>query len=59
VTVDQLVSRATHWLKVVINMAFLVMIAIVLVKAFGVALPVRSLAVQDLTWLAGAYWLTR
>lgn len=56
---DHIVSRVTHWLRFGICVAILLMIAVALLQAFGVRLPIRGLGHVELAYLAGAYWLVK
>lgn len=56
---NQIVSQVIAWLKTAIAAMLLLSIAVVLVKMFGVTLPIRTIGHVELAYLAGAYWLTR
>ena len=56
---DQLISTILKYLKILISVALLAMIAVILLRQFGVVLPIRSMGHVELAYLAGAYWLTK
>lgn len=58
-TVDQVWSLITTWLHRIISTALLLIIAAWLLNRFGVRLPIPAIDHVALTYIAGAYWLTR
>ena len=58
-TVDQAISQVTKYARQAILIALLIMLAVILLKQFGVTLPIRSIGHVELAYLAGAYWLTK
>lgn len=47
------------WLRTFILTLVLISVSVILLKAFGVVLPIRTLGHIELAYLAGAYWLTK
>ena len=58
-TADAIVSQITGWLRKAILLLILVTLAVILLKAFGIVIPLRTLGHIELAYLAGAYWLTK
>lgn len=58
-TAEAIVSQITAWLRKAILLLILITLAVILLKAFGVAIPLRTLGHIELAYLAGAYWLTK
>ena len=58
-TADAIVSQIAAWLRKAILLLILVTLAVILVRAFGVVIPIRTLGHIELAYLAGAYWLTK
>ena len=58
-TADAIVSQITGWLRKAILLLILVTLAVILLKAFGIVIPIRTLGHIELAYLAGAYWLTK
>lgn len=58
-TADAIVSQITGWLRKAILLLILVTLAVILLKAFGIVIPLRTLGHIELADLAGAYWLTK
>ena len=58
-TADAIVSQITAWLRKAILLLLLVTLAVILVRAFGIVIPIRTLGHIELAYLAGAYWLTK
>lgn len=56
---NQIVSQITAWLKTAIVLLILVSLAVILLRAFGVTIPIRTIGHVELAYLAGAYYLTR
>lgn len=59
---SQVASQVINWLRMAVLLMILVLLAITLVKAFGVVqIPamVRGLGLTELAYAAGAYWLTK
>jgi len=59
VTADQAISTIIKYLKIVILLALLAMLAVILARQFGIVLPVRTVGHVELAYLAGAYWLMK
>ena len=58
-TADQAISTIIKYLKIVILLALLAMLAVILARQFGIVLPVRTVGHVELAYLAGAYWLMK
>ena len=58
-TADAIASQITTWLRKAILLLILVTLAVILVRAFGIVIPIRTLGHIELAYLAGAYWLTK
>lgn len=58
-TADAIVSQIIGWLRKAILLLILVTLAVILVRAFGIVIPIRTLGHIELAYLAGAYWLTK
>ncbi len=56
---EQTADTVFDWFRRVILAMLLASVAIVLLKAFGVVIPIRTLGHIELAYLAGAYWLTK
>jgi len=59
VTLDSLVAQATKYLKQGIVIALLFVLAVTILKIFGVTVPIRTPGHIELAYLAGAYWLIK
>ena len=58
-TIDQAVNNAITWLRRAVLAVLLAMLAIILLRNFGVRLPISTPGHIELAYLAGAYWLTK
>ena len=58
-TIDQAANLAISWMRKAVLVVLLVMLAVILLKAFGVSLPIRPPGHVELAYLAGVYWLTK
>lgn len=58
-TADAIVSQITAWLRKAILLLILITLAVIIVRAFGIVIPIRTLGHIELAYLAGAYWLTK
>ena len=58
-TADAVLAEIVKWLRLVALLLLLITIVVVLLKTFGVAVPLRGLGHVERCYLAGAYWLTR
>lgn len=58
-TADAIASQITAWLRKAILLLLLITLAVILVRAFGIVIPVKTLGHIELAYLAGAYWLTK
>jgi len=58
-TIDQAVNQAISWLRKAVLVILLASLAVILLKTFGVSLPIRTLGHVELAYLAGSYWLTK
>jgi hypothetical protein len=59
VTIDQAANQIIAWLRKAVLVVLLISLAVILLKTFGVQLPIRTLGHVELAYLAGAYWLTK
>lgn len=58
-TVDQAFSQAMSWIHRLIGLAILALIAAMLLRYFGVALPIKAPGHIEMAYIAGAYWLAK
>lgn len=58
-TVDAAWALAMGWVVRIIQAALLVILAVTLLRHFGVSIPVKGMDHTALAYLAGAYWLIR
>ncbi len=56
---QQVASQITGWLRTAILIMLLVTLAVVLLRSFGISIPLRGLGHIELAYLAGAYWLSK
>lgn len=54
-----IVAQIAAWLRQLILFLLLASAALLLLRAVGVALPIRTLGHVELAYIAGVYWLTR
>jgi uncharacterized membrane protein len=59
VTIDSLVAQAIKHMKQGILVALLFVLAVTILKIFGVTIPVRTPGHIELAYLAGSYWLIK
>lgn len=53
------ISTAMAWLRTAVALLILLSITVILAKAFGFVIPLRTPGHIELAYLAGAYWLVR
>lgn len=58
-TANAIVAQIIDVLRKVALVLILVSLAVILVRAFGVVIPIRTLGHVELAYLSGCYWLTR
>ena len=58
-TVDRLIAQIVKYGRQGILIALLLLLALAIVKFFGISLPIRTPDHITLAYLAGAYWLTK
>ena len=58
-TADTILAEIVRWLRLAALLMILVTLVVVLLKTFGIAVPLRGLGHVELAYLAGAYWLTK
>lgn len=59
-TAEQQMNRGGSIMSLVIRVLFLATILVTLLQHFGVDVKViPKINVQELTWMAGAYWLVK
>lgn len=58
-TINQAIDQAAAWFRKAILLLLLVCIAAILIRQFGVTLPIRLPGHVELAYLAGAFWLTK
>lgn len=58
-TADSLIAEIVKWLRLTALLLLLVTLVVVLLKTFGIAIPLRGLGHIELCYLAGAYFLTK
>lgn len=59
-TADHVYANIIRWLAMIIALALYLALAVVLIRAFGITLPIRAtIGHVELAYLAGAYWLLR
>ncbi len=58
-TADTMLAEIVRWLRLAALLMILVTLVVVLLKAFGIGIPIRTLGHIELAYLAGAYWLTK
>lgn len=56
---EQTATTALGWLRYAILAMLLVSVVVILLRSFGVSIPLRGLGHVELAYLAGAYWLTK
>lgn len=56
---SQIAAQIISWLKIAIVMMILVSLAAILLRAFGITIPLRTIGHIEIAYLAGAYWLVR
>lgn len=58
-TANAIVAQVIDVLRKVALVLILVSLAVILIRAFGVVIPIRTLGHIELAYLAGAYFLTK
>ena len=58
-TARALIDEIVYWLKTAILIMLLIVLAVTVLRAFGIAIPFRGIGHVELAYLAGAYWLTK
>lgn len=58
-TIDKAIQLAIKYGRQAILLALLVLIGTVILRQFGVSLPLKSPDPITLAYMAGAYWLTK
>lgn len=58
-TATAIAQQIVHWIRMAVLITILLSIATILLKAFGINLPVRAAGHIELAYLAGAYWFTK
>lgn len=58
-TADTIISEIIKWLRTAVLIMLLIALAVALLKAYGVTIPIKGLGPVEMAYLAGAYWLTR
>lgn len=56
-TLDQAWTHTRTWLVRIVSVVILALIAISILRHFGVSLPIRPMGHVELAYLAGAFWL--
>lgn len=57
-TIDQAFNQFIAWLRRAIVVMVLISVAVLLLKSFGVTLPItKTITGIELAYLAGCYWL--
>ena len=59
VTIERAAQLAVTWCRRIVLLLLLACIAVILLKFFGVRLPISAPGHVELAYLAGAYWLTK
>jgi hypothetical protein len=59
VTADQAISQVIKYLRLAVLAAILLLLAVILLRQFGVSVPLRTIGHVELAYLAGVYWLTK
>ena len=58
-TANAVIAQIIDVLRKVALVLILVSLAVILIRAFGVVIPIRTLGHIELAYLAGAYFLTK
>lgn len=58
-TADQAISQVIKYLRLAVLAAILLLLAVILLRQFGVSVPLRTIGHVELAYLAGVYWLTK
>lgn len=58
-TFNDAVAQTFAALRLAVLFMILVSLAVILVRAFGVVIPIRTLGHIELAYIAGAYYLTK
>jgi hypothetical protein len=58
-TADTVLAEIIRWMRLIALVLLLITLVVVLLRSFGVSIPLRGLGHVELAYLAGAYWLTR
>ena len=58
-TANAVIAQIIDVLRKVALVLILVSLAVILVRAFGIVIPIRTLGHIELAYLAGAFWLTK
>lgn len=58
-TANAVIAQIIDALRKVALVLILVSLAVILIRAFGIVIPIRTLGHIELAYLAGAYYLTK
>ena len=58
-TIDNLIAQAIKYLRQAVLITLLALLAVYILRTFGVSLPIRAPGHIELAYLAGAFWLLK